>query len=228
MHFLLPAAAALLLHASAPASLAQSSTQRPQPATEPPVAAASRVDEPMVDVAKAYPKIFIELRYATSNNVTGQPIYPKRARCYLRKSVADRLEHARLFLLDYGAGLKIWDAYRPAWAQEILWNAVQNREYVGDPARGGSFHTWGAAVDVTLTDRHGRELQMPSDFDTFTAAAKTLYTGDDPKIRNHVRLLQTAMHRAGFRMLYDEWWHFVARDFRAFAPTDIPLVPEKD
>jgi D-alanyl-D-alanine dipeptidase len=217
------AAAALLL--SAPLCLPRMHAQSAKPSMEPEVKPASRIDEPMVDVAKAYPKIFIELRYATSNNVTGHPIYPKRARCYVRKSVADRLEQARIFLLEYGAGLKIWDAYRPAWAQEILWNAVQNREYVGDPARGGSFHTWGAAVDVTLTDRYGRELQMPSDFDTFTAAAKTLYTGDDPKIRNHVRLLQTAMHRAGFRMLYDEWWHFVARDFRAFGPIEFPLVP---
>ena len=192
-------------------------------AEEPQPVRGSRANEPFVDLAKTYPKLVIELRYATPRNVTGYPIYPKKARCYVRKSVADRLEKARLFLREYGANLKIWDAYRPAWAQEILWKAIQNREYIGDPAKGGSLHRWGAAVDVTLVDLYGRELKMPSDFDTFTAEGRTLYEGPDPQIRNHVRLLQKAMHVAGFRMLYDEWWHFVARDFLAFGPVELAL-----
>jgi D-alanyl-D-alanine dipeptidase len=113
----------------------------------------------MVDLGKVYPRIAIGLRYATANNVTGHPIYPENARCFVRKSVADRLERARLFLRDHGANLKVWDGYRPAWAQKILWSAIQNRAYIGDPQRGGSLHTWGVAVDVTLADQYGRELK---------------------------------------------------------------------
>ena len=179
----------------------------------------------MVDLAKVYPRIAIGLRYATTNNVTGNLIYPPNARCFVRKSVADRLERARLYLREHGANLKIWDGYRPAWAQKILWNAIRNPEYIGDPKLGGSLHTWGAAVDVTLVDQYGRELKMPTDFDTFTPAAKTLYSGDDPVVRKNVRLLQRAMSRAGFLMLYDEWWHFVARDYIAFGPVEMPLEP---
>jgi D-alanyl-D-alanine dipeptidase len=183
----------------------------------------SRKDEPMVDLAKVYPRIAIGLRYATAKNVTGHPIYPANARCFVRKSVADRLERARLYLRDHGANLKIWDAYRPGWAQDILWAAIQNRAYIGDPQRGGSLHTWGVAVDVTLVDQYGREFKMPTDFDTFTAEAKTLYDGNDPVVRRNVRLLQAAMKHAGFLMLYDEWWHFVARDYLSFAAVDMPL-----
>ena len=182
-----------------------------------------RKDEPMVDLAKVYPKIPIGLRYASHVNITGNPIYPTNARCFVRQSVADRLERARLYLRQHGANIKVWDAYRPSWAQKVLWDAIRDPRYIGDPKRGGSLHSWGAAVDVTLVNEYGRELEMPSDFDVFTDAAKTLYDGKDPVVRRHVRLLQKAMTAAGFLMLYDEWWHFVARDYREFGPVEIRL-----
>ena len=105
-----------------------------------------------------------------------------------------------------------------------MWRALPNKEFLGDPGKGGSFHTWGACVDATLVDAQGRELRMPSDFDVFTPAAKTHYRGEDEAVERHLGWLQHAMSRAGFLVVQDEWWHFVTRDFAAFAPVEIPLA----
>lgn len=184
-----------------------------------------KVDEPLVDVAKVCPNVRIELRYATNNNVTRLPLYPEKARCMLRASVAERLRRAHAWLRPYGTGIKIWDAYRPAWAQRILWNAAPHAQFVGDPGRGGSLHTWGVAIDATLVDALGRELKMPSGFDDFSRAAARSYAGSDEAVARNLRLLQSAMSAAGFMVMRDEWWHFVASDYRAFGPADLPLVP---
>lgn len=184
--------------------------------------------EPMVDVAKVCPSIVIELRYATARNVTGRPIYPAKARCLVRSSVADRLNKAQAELHRQRLRLKIWDAYRPAWAQRALWEAVRNPEYVGEPSRGGSLHTYGVGVDVTLVDARGRELPMPTDFDDFTPAASRFYRGNNPVIAANLQTLQRAMARAGFWVLRDEWWHFVSEDARSFKPVDMPLLAEPE
>lgn len=215
------AAVALLI--SAPGVMAAESAS---PAKATPAPMGSRRDEPMVDVAKEIPSIVIELRYATTRNVTGKPIYPPKARCLVRKSVAERLKKAQADLQSRKVGLKIWDAYRPAWAQQILWDSVRNPESVGEPARGGSLHSYGAGVDVTLVDSKGRELPMPTDFDDFTPAASSRYRGKDPVVAINLRTLQTAMSRAGFWVLRDEWWHFVSEDVKSFAPVEMPLSDE--
>ena len=213
------AAVALLLAVSG--AVAAESTP---PAKAPPAPMGRRRDEPMVDVAKEIPSIVIELRYATARNVTGQPIYPATARCLVRRSVAERLKKVQAELQPLNVRLKIWDAYRPAWAQQILWDAIRNPEYVGEPARGGSLHAYGAGVDATLVDARGRELAMPTDFDDFTPAASRTYRGKDPVIAANLRTFQRAMSRAGFWVLRDEWWHFVSEDVKDFAPVDMPLL----
>lgn len=180
--------------------------------------------EPMVELSQVCPSIVIELRYGTARNVTGKPIYPPNARCLVRRSVAERLKKAQAELQAQKLGLKIWDAYRPAWAQQILWDAIRNPEYVGEPARGGSLHAYGVGVDATLVDAKGREMLMPTDFDDFTPAARRIYTGTNPVIANNLLRLQGAMVRAGFWTLRDEWWHFVAEDVKSFGPVEIALV----
>lgn len=181
-------------------------------------------DEEMVEVTRYCPTIFYELRYATTRNFTGKQIYPTGARCLVRKSVALRLKSAQEELRRQGFGLKIWDAYRPAWAHAMLWSAIPNPEFVAAPSSGGSWHTWGASVDVTLVDLEGREQRMPTDFDDFTEKAKSDYQGGDAVIRANVLTLQTAMRNAGFKGLRDEWWHFTARDAYHFSPVKMPLV----
>jgi D-alanyl-D-alanine dipeptidase len=183
--------------------------------------------EPLVDVARVAPGIVIDLRYATPRNITGHPIYPPGAPCLLRRGVAEQLKAAQTLLRPLGYRLKIWDAYRPSRAQQILWAIVRNAEVVADPATGGSRHSWGVAVDVTLVDPDGRDVPMPTDFDDFTPAAKSNYTGSDPAVARNLLALKTAMDIAGFEGIRDEWWHYSAKNWRDYGPIFQPFeTPE--
>jgi D-alanyl-D-alanine dipeptidase len=195
------------------------------------IAARSRRKEPVFDLARLKPEIVVELRYATARNLAKRAIYPPDARCLVRESVAGRLLVAQTWLEQHapeGTKLKIWDGYRPATAQRLLWKVLPDKEYLGDPKRLGSLHTWGACVDATLCDAQGRDLKMPTDFDVLTPEARSSYTGEDEDVKRNLGWLQGAMAVGGFLVVRDEWWHFVARDFAAYAPLDVPLaLPRK-
>jgi D-alanyl-D-alanine dipeptidase len=184
----------------------------------------------MVELTKFAPRIVVELRYKIGRNLAKRPLYPKNARCYLRKTVAERLLRAQQWLDEFaprGTRLKIWDGWRPGWAQNQLWKVLPNAEYLGDPNKGGSLHTWGVCVDATLVDQLGRELRMPTDFDVISPEARTYYQGNERQVRQNLRYLQSAMSKAGFLVVYDEWWHFVARDWREFAAADISITADE-
>lgn len=166
----------------------------------------------MADVQSLDPSIRVELRYATSNNFTGAPLPGYEAnRAYLRREAAQALADANRALADFGLVLKVWDAYRPARATDAMvdWTRRMRRE---DLLRDGyisarSRHNVGAAVDVTLVDRRtGRELEMGTAYDTFSAAAHTANaTGEAASNRN---LLARMLERVGFTNYEKEWWHF--------------------
>ena len=171
-----------------------------------------------VDIKSVDKTILIDLRYASSNNVAHRPLYPPGAPALVRASVAKRLAIAQEYLRRIGYGLKIWDAYRPRSAQEQLWRLTQNRSFVADPKEGRGMHVRGAAVDATLVDAEGRDVPMPTDFDSFTEAALLEYKGRDPIVRANLKLLQKAMAHGGFYGLRTEWWHFCAPDWKEFSP----------
>ena len=185
--------------------------------------AATAVAEPkydnLVDIKSVDPTILVELRYATSRNLTGRPLYPPEMPALVRPTTATRLAQAQKILRAQGYGLKIWDAYRPMAAQMELWQRTHDGDFVADPLDGnGSLHTWGVAVDVTLVDAGGRDVAMPTGFDEFTPAAKLHYDGDDPVVKLHLKILVKAMRQAGFYGMRSEWWHFVAFDWKKYAP----------
>jgi D-alanyl-D-alanine dipeptidase len=139
----------------------------------------------------------------------------------VRAGVAQRLVIVQQYLRERGYGLKIWDAYRPQAAQEKLWQTTHNRSFVADPNEGrGSMHIRGAAVDATLVDAAGRDVPMPTDFDSFTPAALIEYAGHDSSVRSNLKLLQKAMAHGGFYGLRTEWWHFCSPDWKHY-----PSVP---
>jgi zinc D-Ala-D-Ala dipeptidase len=179
------------------------------------------VDLPLIDIKSVDPTIVIELRYSSPNNLIGHALYSPGTPALVRPEVAQRLAAAQLFLRRYQSGLKIWDAYRPRSVQMRLWQAAHNNDYVADPGAGaGSMHSWGVAVDATLTDAWNNSVSMPTDFDDLTPAAMWRYQGADPAIRAHLRLLQHAMARAGFYGLRTEWWHFTIADWQKYLPPD--------
>jgi D-alanyl-D-alanine dipeptidase len=177
----------------------------------------------LVEIKKVDPTIKIELRYATADNITGQPLYPADMPALLRPAAAARLAKAQAYLRARGYGLKIWDAYRPVAAQIKLWEKTHDGAYVADPYDGnGSLHTWGVAVDATLVDKDGNDVSMPTAFDEFNSRAKLHYNGDDAVVKSHLKLLQRAMRYGGFYGMRTEWWHFIAYGWKEYAPIREP------
>ena len=179
-------------------------------------------DSDFVDITSVDSSILVELRYAGPNNVTRRPLYPPGTPALVRASVAERLVVAQKYLKEKGYGLKIWDAYRTRATQEKLWQLTRHRSYVANPNEGvGSMHVRGTAVDVTLVDSSGREVPMPTDFDSFTPAALIEYKGNNQTVRANLNLLQKAMAHGGFYGLRTEWWHFCVPDWKKY-----PRVPD--
>jgi zinc D-Ala-D-Ala dipeptidase len=186
-----------------------------------------RANPDLVEIKKVDPSIVIDLRYATPRNVTGHPLYRADMQALILPSVAQQLSGAQKYLHQFRYGLKIWDAYRPKEAQQLLWKFAQKDQFVANPERGfGSTHSWGVSVDATMVNDGGEEVTMPTGFDQFTAAAFWRYTGRDIFVRQHLTLLQRAMAHNGFYGVRVEWWHFTSADWKKYVPyweqKDIP------
>ncbi len=162
----------------------------------------------LVSIKSKSPDIVIDLKYASADNITGRALYPPSMPCLLHRLTMERLKRAQKILRKQGLRLKIWDAYRPPDSQWLLWMASKSSKYVVPPTKGPSLHSYGVAVDVTLVDKKGYELLMPSAHDEFSEVASSEYTGDNTLIRYNLNILQNAMKKAGFSTIKDEWWHF--------------------
>lgn len=171
----------------------------------------------LVSLLQLEPRPLFELRYASPYNFLGTTLYAglePRLRC----PVALALQRVQRDLAREGLGLKVWDAYRPLAVQQRMWDRIRDPRYVSDPAVNAGRHTRGTAVDVTLVDRLGRELPMPSDFDDFSAAAHRDAPGTPAVAAANARRLRQAMERHGFQSFATEWWHFDWRDWQELAP----------
>lgn len=178
--------------------------------------------EPLVDVSSVVPDAVLDLRYATPNNFLGQALYPPKARCLLRKSVAEKLSKAAQALREQGFRMKLFDCYRPRSVQWKMWQRLPKPGYVADPKK-GSHHNRGAAVDLTLAGPNAEPVELPTDFDNFTRAAHHSFEGGTEASRRHREVLRVAMEAAGFKKNRMEWWHYEAVDARRFALADEPL-----
>ena len=177
----------------------------------------------LVAVRKYAPGLVVEMRYATTRNCVSAAIYPPDFPCLTRPDTAVRLHIAEGLLHSWGYRLKIWDAYRPQEAQNILYKRWAGKGFVANPDEGpGSLHTWGLAVDATMVDLLGREVSMPSGFDVFTPDASAIYTGTNKDAAFHLHLLQGAMGTAGFTGIRNEWWHFAVKDWASHQPLTPP------
>ena len=161
----------------------------------------------LVAVEDYLPTVPVELKYATSDNFTGQVIY-SFDECYLRYGTVAKLAAVQADLLELGFSLKIWDAFRPVSAQYRLWEVCPDRRYVADPRIGFSDHSRGNTVDVTLVDAQGREVAMPTGFDDFTALADRDYSDCPADAASNAQILEILMEKHGFSGYKGEWWHF--------------------
>jgi zinc D-Ala-D-Ala dipeptidase len=175
----------------------------------------------LVDIRTVNRNIRLDIRYATRNNFLKRKLYPI-AKCALRASVAQRLSKVQTDLEKIGLGLKVYDCYRPFSVTKQMWEVLPDPNYVANPAR-GSRHNRGAAVDLTLVDRAGKELEMPTPFDDFTLKAHRNYSGGSARSRKNRQVLEDAMQKHGFVGITTEWWHFDSEDWQKFAILDVSL-----
>jgi len=167
--------------------------------------------------------IGVELRYATRNNFVGDDMYSPFDCAWLHRDAARSLEKAVSVLAARraGASLLVLDALRPQRVQERMWKALEGTEltqYLANPAR-GSIHSFGMAVDVTLVDAAGRELDMGTQFDDLSErshpALEAELLGRGELTVAHLenrKLLREVMSQAGWRGINSEWWHFDGGD----------------
>ena len=168
--------------------------------------------------------IIVDLKYATDDNFTGQVIYDFET-CLLREETALKLKAANEELSKSGYRIKIFDGYRPPYAQKVLWKAVPNPTYVANPYKGGSIHSRGAAVDITIVDSDGNELEMPTEYDDLSPAAAPSSKTMSDTARKNMLILQKAMTNNGFRIIKSEWWHFNDTDNSNY--TIVEVDPKK-
>jgi len=171
----------------------------------------------LVELVKLDPTIKLDVRYATTNNFLGTPVYTQ-ARAFLERPAAQALVLANHQLRDQGYGLIIHDGYRPWYVSKIFWDATPDdkKKFVANPAE-GSKHNRGCAVDLSLYDlKTGEEVQMPSGYDEMTDRAYADYPGGTADERARRALLREAMEKQGFKVIPDEWWHFDYKEWKLY------------
>jgi zinc D-Ala-D-Ala dipeptidase len=177
----------------------------------------------LVNLKSYIPDLVLDIRYATNNNFTGQRVYDK-AMAFARLPVAQALKNIQAELKQKGLGLKIYDAYRPYAITVKFYKIAKDTSFVADP-RKGSRHNRGCAVDLTIIDlKTGRELDMPTGYDSFTPQASANYKNLSAKKLANRQLLRSVMERHGFKVLSSEWWHFDYSGWEQFGLLNIPFA----
>ncbi len=184
---------------------------------QPPQEQGASLKPDLVELVTLDPTIKLDIRYATTNNFLGTPVYTQ-ARAFLQRPAAEALLRTHRELKAQGYGLIIHDGYRPWYITKIFWDAVPNDKkiFVADPAE-GSKHNRGCAVDLSLYDlRTGKEVTMPSGYDEMTDRAYADYAGGTVEERERRAILRQAMEKQGFKVIPKEWWHFDYQDWKRY------------
>lgn len=156
---------------------------------------------------KDYSSDFVyDMKYATSDNFLKAKVYDC-AECFLRLKTVKAIIKANEVFMKKGYKIKFFDCYRPLDIQKKMWKIVPNPTYVADPAK-GSIHNRGGAVDITLVDSNGNELDMGTPFDHFGIEASHTYAQLSKKVKANRKLLKKVMIENGFNSFESEWWHY--------------------
>jgi D-alanyl-D-alanine dipeptidase len=183
------------------------------PPSEPP----PRRPADLVAISSVDPSIKLDIRYATSHNLLGFPLYPKKA-AYLQRPAAEALARADRKLHAQGFGIVVFDAYRPWFVTKMFWDGTPPAQhlFVADPSQ-GSRHNRGAACDISLVDlATGRELTMTGAFDELSPRSYPRYDGGTSEQRWRRDVLRAALESEGFTVYPYEWWHFDYGDWRSY------------
>src|SRR5713226_1345749 len=166
----------------------------------------------LIEITPTTHDVELDIAYASARNLTGRPVYA-RAACYLHQEAESKLCRAIDLARPLGLRLRIFDAFRPAEAQWALWTARPDPAFLADPKR-GSPHSRGVAIDLTLLDEAGQELDMGTPFDAFTPLSNHASTAVSPAAQKNRLLLLGLMSAAGWDFYGNEWWHYQLFDPR--------------
>jgi D-alanyl-D-alanine dipeptidase len=169
-------------------------------------------NDALVNVLHYIPNIVVDLKYTTEDNFTGQQIYNSDMPAMLRYGTVKKLSGVQAKLNAVGYTLVIWDAYRPIDAQFKLWEVCPDSRYVANPNNGYSSHSRGDTVDVTIQTLIGEPVEMPTNFDDFSAFADRDYGDASLKAKDNAMMLEELMELHGFTPYSAEWWHFSDTD----------------
>jgi D-alanyl-D-alanine dipeptidase len=176
----------------------------------------------LLEIKKFVPGIVLDIKYATANNFMKRVMY-KQARAFARKPVVEQLKKIQKVLKKDGYGLKVFDAYRPYRITVAFYNEASDKNFVANPAK-GSKHNRGCAVDLTIIDlKTGREIAMPTPYDSFAPEAASAYANLPADIIKNRELLISTMREYGFRVIPNEWWHFDFIGWKNYELMDIPF-----
>ena len=172
-------------------------------------------------IKKLIPEAIERLAYSGKNNFLNDDLYGDFDEAYLAEEVLNMLLMANNNLKKKYPNLEflIYDAARPTRIQKIMWDFVKDtelRDFVADP-EDGSVHNFGSAVDLSLIDKNGNSLDMGTGFDYFGELAEPIAEKKmlkEQKLNvsqiNNRKILRDSMESSGFKVRYNEWWHFEA------------------
>ena len=165
------------------------------------------VDDTTFVNLKEYSADFVyDMKYASSDNFLKSKVYDC-AECFLRLKTVKALIEANTVFFKKGYKIKLFDCYRPLDIQKKMWEIVPNPIYVANPSK-GSIHNRGGAIDITLVNKNGKELDMGTAFDFFGIEASHNYPHFSSKINRNRKLLKTVMIQQKFNSFDSEWWHY--------------------
>jgi D-alanyl-D-alanine dipeptidase len=179
-------------------------------------------DKQLIEIKQYIPAIILDIRYATNNNFMHRRMY-QQPKAYARLPVVKALQQVEADLKTRGLGLKIYDAYRPYSVTVQFYEMAKDTNFVANP-RHGSKHNRGCAIDLSLINlKTGKELDMPTGFDSFSKKASANYpTLTKPQLDNR-ELLKTVMQAHGFTAMPTEWWHYDFNGWPKYELLDIPF-----
>jgi D-alanyl-D-alanine dipeptidase len=194
----------------------------------------------LIDIQSINKDIFVDLKYAGKDNFMKMKLYEKLDKAFLQKEVATRLSACQIYLskIDNSLHLLVYDAIRPLSVQQKMWDALDSipvvlrTKFVSNP-QNGSLHNYGAAVDVTICNQHGKTIDMGASYDDIREIAyprlekKFLLNGEltAEQVENRI-LLRKVMASQEFSNIDTEWWHFNACS-RAVAKEKYVLLEEE-
>ncbi len=195
--------------------------------------------------------IRIDLVYAQKNhprNIFGEQIYHDKAKCWAHKDIACvALLASHRFYDSHGYFFSIKDSLRTIDAQQRMqeteivkrnphWCEEPNR-LLSPPGKGG--HPRGMAIDITLQDDNGQEIDMGTPFDYLSEnpdhnPAARDYQDLPAAVLKRRKDMEDVLMRAAadlnvdFMPLASEWWDYraPAAVYNKYAPLGDKELPD--